>query len=87
MAIASKVMSRVPARMLVPYIAWQYQLYEPELGLGSKNLSRPTEVLSMRVCGGAHGRGGWQPGHPRVEAFEPNASLVNRLRVCNAFKC
>ena len=78
MAIASKVMSRVPARMLVPYIAWQYQLYEPELGRIEEFVPAHRGAVDAGVWWGPWT---WRLATwaPRVEAFEPNASLVNRL--------
>jgi FkbM family methyltransferase len=76
--VASKVMSRVPARLLVPAIAWQYRFFEPELGKLDQFVPRDRGAVDAGVWWGPWT---WWLARrvPRVDSFEPNPDLVARL--------
>jgi FkbM family methyltransferase len=76
--LASKIMSRVPMRLLVPSIAWQYRLYEPELGRLGDFVPRDRGAVDAGVWWGPWS---WWLARrvPRVDSFEPNPDLVARI--------
>jgi FkbM family methyltransferase len=76
--VASKVMSRVPLRVLVPSIAWQYRLYEPELGRLDEFVPKGRGAVDAGVWWGPWT---WRLAHwvPKVDSFEPNPYLAARL--------
>jgi FkbM family methyltransferase len=76
--VASKVMSWTPTRVLVPAIAWQHRLFEPEL--------RKLDELAPKDRGAVDVGAGWGPWSwwlarrvPRVDSFERNLELVEIL--------
>ena len=77
--LASKIMGRVPVRLLVPSIAWQFRFVEPELRWLDDLVPRGRNAVDV---------GGWWAAWtwwlarrvPRVDTFEPNAELVARLQ-------
>jgi FkbM family methyltransferase len=71
-------MERVPTRLLVPAIAWQYRLYEPELGRLRDFVPGDRGAVDAGVWWGPWT---WWLSRrvPRVHSFEPNAELVARL--------
>jgi FkbM family methyltransferase len=76
--VASKVMSRVPVRLLVPSIAWQYRLYEPELGRLDEFVPKERGAVDAGLWWGPWS---WWLARrvPRVDSFEPNRDLVARI--------
>jgi FkbM family methyltransferase len=76
--IASKVMSRVPVRVLVPSIAWQYRLYEPELARLEEFVPKDRGAVDIGVWWGPWT---WWLSRrvPTVDSFEANLDLVSRL--------
>ncbi len=78
MGIASKVMSRVPVRVLVPSIAWQYRLYEPELARLEEFVPKDRGAVDIGVWWGPWT---WWLARraPKVDSFEANLDLVSRL--------
>ena len=66
-------------RVLVPSIAWQYRLFEPELGRLDDFVPRGRGAVDAGVWWGPWT---WWLAHrvPRVDSFEPNPDLVARLR-------
>jgi FkbM family methyltransferase len=76
--LASRVMSRVPAHLLVPSIAWQYRFYEPELGRLDEFVPRNRGAIDAGLWWGPWT---WWLARrvPRVDSFEPNPDLVARL--------
>jgi FkbM family methyltransferase len=78
MGLASKVMSQVPVRVLVPSIAWQYRLYEPELRRLDEFVPRDRDAVDV---GAWWGPWSWWLARqvPRVDSFEPNPDLVVHL--------
>ncbi len=79
MELASAVMNRIPTRYLVPSIAWQYRFAEPELARLSEFVPVDRGAVDIGVWWGPWT---WQLAHrvPRVDSFEPNHDLVERLR-------
>ena len=79
MGIASNVMSRVPVSVLVPSIAWQYRLYEPELGRLADFVPKERGAVDAGVWWGPWS---WWLSRrvPRVDSFEANLDLVEKLR-------
>jgi FkbM family methyltransferase len=77
--IASKVMSRVPARLLIPSIAWQYRFFEPELARLAEFVPADRGAVDAGVWWGPWSW--WLARRAvRVDSFEPNADLVSRIR-------
>jgi FkbM family methyltransferase len=76
--VASKVMARVPVRLLVPSIAWQYRLFEPELGRLDEFVPKDRGAVDAGVWWGPWS---WWLARrvPRVDSFEPNPDLVAQL--------
>jgi FkbM family methyltransferase len=77
--VASTVMSRVPTRLLVPAIAWQYRWNERELNLIDSFVPIDRGAVDIGMWWGPWT---WWLARrvPRVDAFEPNAELVERVR-------
>ena len=77
-SVLSKVASYLPPKTFVRLVALQYQLFEPEL----RHVSRfvPSDRIAIDV-GTWWGPWSWWLATrvPRVEAFEPNASICNAL--------
>jgi FkbM family methyltransferase len=76
--LASNAMSRIPVRLLVPAIAWQYRFYEPELARLDKLVPKDRGAVDIGVWWGPWT---WRLAHrvPHVDSFEPNADLVSRI--------
>jgi len=76
--IASRMMGLVPVRIAVPAIAWQFRLFEPELGRLDELVPRGRSAVDVGVWWGPWT---WWLARrtPRVESFEPNLDLVARL--------
>ena len=72
-------MSRVPMRVLVPSIAWQYRLFEPELARLDDFVPSGRGAVDAGVWWGPWT---WWLARraPRVDSFEPNPDLVARLQ-------
>lgn len=78
MGIAGKLMRRIPARVLVPAMAWQYRFYEPELGRIDQFVPKDRGAVDVGVWWGPWS---WWLSRrvPRVDAFEANPRLVATL--------
>ena len=78
MGLASQIMSRTPTRALIPAIAWQYRLFEPELGRLGEIVPSGRGAVDVGVWWGPWS---WWLARrvPRVDSFEPNPDLVARL--------
>ena len=78
MGIAAKVVDRVPARLMVPSIAWQYRFFEPELGRLDEFVPKGRGAVDVGVWWGPWS---WWLARrvPRVDSFEPNPDLIARL--------
>jgi FkbM family methyltransferase len=78
MDIASNTLSRVPPRYTVPFIAWQYRFFEPELKRIREFVPADRGAVDVGVWWGPWT---WWLARrvPRVDSFEPNAALVARL--------
>jgi FkbM family methyltransferase len=76
--IAAAVMDRIPVRLLIPSIAWQYRLFEPELSRLDEFV--PADRGAVDV-GAWWGPWTWWLARrtSRVDSFEPNAQLADRL--------
>jgi FkbM family methyltransferase len=76
--VASKIMSRVPVRLLVPSIAWQYRFYEPELRRLDEFVPRDRGAVDAGMWWGPWS---WWLAHrvPKVDSFELNPDLVARV--------
>jgi len=76
--IASRVMNLVPVRLAFPSIAWQFRLFEPELGRLDELVPRDRGAVDVGVWWGPWT---WWLARrvPRVDSFEPNSDLVARL--------
>jgi FkbM family methyltransferase len=72
-------MNRVPTRLLVPAIAWQYRWNERELNLIDQFVPAGRGAVDVGMWWGPWT---WWLARrvPRVDAFEPNAQLVERVR-------
>jgi FkbM family methyltransferase len=71
-------MDRIPVRLLIPSIAWQYRLFEPELSRLDEFV--PADRGAVDV-GAWWGPWTWWLARrtSRVDSFEPNAQLADRL--------
>jgi FkbM family methyltransferase len=76
--VASKLMSRVPTRILVPAVAWQYRFSERELRRLDEFVPKDRGAVDVGVWWGPWS---WWLARrvPRVDSFEPNLDLVERL--------
>jgi FkbM family methyltransferase len=76
--VASKIMSRVPVRLLIPAIAWQYQFYEPELRRLDEFVPGDRGAVDVGMWWGPWS---WWLARrlPQVDSFEPNPELCGRL--------
>lgn len=74
----SKVMSHVPVGLVVPAIAWQFRFFEPELRRLDELVPRGRAAVDVGVWWGPWT---WWLARraPRVDSFEPNVDLVERL--------
>ena len=79
MSIPSEIMSRVPLKALVPAVALQYRLFEPELGRLGDFVPSGLNAVDAGVWWGP-----WSWWLSRrvthVDSFEPNPTLVAKLR-------
>jgi FkbM family methyltransferase len=77
--VAAKVVNRVPARVMVPSIAWQYRLFEPELGRLNEFVPEGRGAVDVGVWWGPWS---WWLARrvPRVDSFEPNPEVIARLK-------
>ncbi len=75
---ASKLMVRIPVRVLVPAIAWQFRFVEPELARLDEFVPKGLGAVDVGMWWGPWS---WQLARrvPRVDSFEPNLDLVTRL--------
>jgi FkbM family methyltransferase len=78
MGVVGKLMSRTPARVLVPAVAWQYRLSEPELGRIHQFVPKDRDAVDVGVWWGPWS---WWLSRwvPRVDAFEANPQLASVL--------
>lgn len=78
MSLAAKILDRVPARVMVPSIAWQYRLFEPELRKLSQFVPNERGAVDVGVWWGPWT---WWLARrvPRVDSFEPNPDVVARV--------
>ncbi len=76
--LASKLMVRIPVRLLVPVIAWQFRFVEPELARLDEFVPKGRGAVDVGMWWGPWS---WQLARrvPRVDSFEPNLDLVTRL--------
>jgi FkbM family methyltransferase len=76
--VASKVMSWVPDRLLVPSIAWQFRFSEPELGRLDEFVPSHRGAVDVGVWWGPWS---WWLARrvPKVDSFEANPDLVAHL--------
>jgi FkbM family methyltransferase len=73
------MMAHVPVGMVVPVIAWQFRYFEPELGRLAELVPQDRGAVDIGVWWGPWT---WWLARrvPRVDSFEPNLDLVNRLQ-------
>ncbi len=78
MGVASNVMGRIPVRLLVPAVAWQYRLAEPELARYKSFVPKDRGAVDVGVWWGPWT---WWLARrvPQVDSFEANQDIVNRL--------
>ncbi len=78
MGVASKVMGRIPVRLLVPAIAWQYRFNEPELARFKSFVPADRGAVDVGVWWGPWS---WWLARrvPHVDSFEANLEIVKRL--------
>jgi hypothetical protein len=76
--VAAEIVNRVPARIMVPAIAWQYRLFEPELGRLTEFVPKDRGAVDVGVWWGPWS---WWLARrvPRVDSFEPNPAVLARL--------
>lgn len=79
MSIATDIFSRVPVKALVPAVALQYRLFEPELRHLGDFVPADRNAVDAGVWWGPWS---WWLSRraPHVDSFEPNPSLVAKLR-------
>lgn len=77
-ALASKALSHVSARQLVPVIAWQYRFFEPELKRLREFVPASRGAVDVGVWWGPWS---WWLARwvPRVDSFEANAELATKV--------
>ena len=78
MSIASELFSRVPVKALVPTVALQYRLFEPELRRLADFVPSDRNAVDAGVWWGPWS---WWLSRrvPHVDSFEPNPALVAKL--------
>jgi FkbM family methyltransferase len=76
--VAAKVLDRVPARLMVRSIAWQYRFFEPELGRLNQFVPKGRGAVDVGVWWGPWS---WWLAQrvPRVDSLEPNPDVIARL--------
>jgi FkbM family methyltransferase len=74
----AKIFDRVPARFMVPSVAWQYRYFEPELGRLNEFVPEGRGAVDVGVWWGPWT---WWLARrvPRVDSFEPNPDFIARL--------
>ena len=79
MSIATDIFSRVPVKALVPAVALQYRLFEPELRHLGDFVPADRNAVDAGVWWGPWS---WWLSRrvPHVDSFEPNPALVTKLR-------
>ena len=78
MGATAKFVNRIPARLMVPSIAWQYRFFEPELGRLSEFVPADRGAVDVGVWWGPWSW--WLAKRvPRVDSFEPNPDVIARL--------
>ncbi len=78
MGVADELLDRVPARLMVPAIAWQYRFFEPELVRLDEFVPKGRGAVDVGVWWGPWS---WWLARrvPRVDSFEPNPDFIDRL--------
>ena len=78
MGVADEILDRVPARLMVPSIAWQYRFFEPELVRLNEFVPEGRGAVDVGVWWGPWS---WWLARrvPRVDSFEPNPDFIARL--------